>query len=123
MAGVSSNFTSTICEHLYSISPPKMRFKSIFVQAVFLMWMFSFSAARIFTMEMHHRFSDQVKQWSRRSGKGFPVENWPEKGSVEYYSMLVSHDIAIRRRSLSSSGGDLTFSDGNATFRISSLGL
>ncbi|KAH6784590.1 Eukaryotic aspartyl protease family protein [Perilla frutescens var. hirtella] len=74
-------------------------------------------------MEMHHRFSDQVKQWSRRSGTGFPVNNWPEKGSVEYYSLLASHDIAIRRRSLSSSGGSLTFSDGNTTFRISSLGF
>ncbi|KAL8472484.1 hypothetical protein ACS0TY_029628 [Phlomoides rotata] len=88
-----------------------------------LLWMFSFSNARIFTMEMHHRFSDQVKEWSHRSGAPFSVHNWPEKGSAEYYALLVSHDIAIRGRALSSFDGGLTFSDGNATFRISSLGF
>lgn len=74
-------------------------------------------------MKMHHRFSDHVKEWSHRSGARFPVQNWPEKGSAEYYELLVSHDIAIRGRALSSVDGGLTFSDGNATFRISSLGL
>ncbi|KAI3451400.1 hypothetical protein Pfo_008065 [Paulownia fortunei] len=95
----------------------------IFLLLISLLWLFPFSSARIFTLEMHHRFSDPVKGWSRRSGTGFPVHNWPEKGSVEYYALLASHDLAIRGRTLSSLDGALTFSDGNATFRISSLGF
>lgn len=74
-------------------------------------------------MEMHHRFSDHVKEWSHRSGARFPAHSWPEKGSAEYYALLMSIDFAIRGRALSSFDGGLTFSDGNATFRISSLGL
>ncbi|KAL0343073.1 UNVERIFIED_CONTAM: Aspartyl protease family protein 1 [Sesamum angustifolium] len=72
---------------------------------------------------MHHRFSAPVKEWYHRSRTGSPVHNWPEKGSVEYYVLLASHDRTIHRRALSGSDGALTFSEGNSTFRISSLGF
>ncbi|KAL0332765.1 UNVERIFIED_CONTAM: Aspartyl protease family protein 1 [Sesamum calycinum] len=72
---------------------------------------------------MHHRFSAPVKEWYHRSRTGLPVHNWPEKGSVEYYVLLASHDRTIHRRALSGSDGALTFSEGNSTFRISSLGF
>ncbi|KAK4479963.1 hypothetical protein RD792_013017 [Penstemon davidsonii] len=62
---------------------------------------------------MHHRFSTHVKDRYSRAGSD---HSWPEKGSVEYYALLARHD----RRALSDA---LTFSDGNATFRISSLGF
>ncbi|KAK4393891.1 Aspartyl protease family protein 1 [Sesamum angolense] len=72
---------------------------------------------------MHHRFSAPVKEWYHRSRTGLLVHNWPEKGSVEYYVLLASHDRTIHRRALSGSDGALTFSEGNSTFRISSLGF
>ncbi|XP_047974208.1 aspartyl protease family protein 1 [Salvia hispanica] len=118
-----SSATFTICDSLQPISSPKMCYHFISLRFIFILWMLSLSSARILTMEMHHRFSDQVKQWSTRSGTAFPLENWPQEGTVEYYALLVSHDTAIRRRLLSNSADELTFSDGNATFRISSLGF
>lgn len=43
---------------------------------------------------------------------------------MEYYSQLANHDRLLRGRRLSESDyGSLTFSDGNSTFRISSLGF
>nr|GEV01765.1 aspartyl protease family protein 1-like [Tanacetum cinerariifolium] len=63
---------------------------------------------------MHHRFSDPFNS----------NHHFPAKGSVEYYSQLAHHDVILRRRKLSDSGEQhLTFSDGNSSFRISSLGF
>ncbi|KAI7750980.1 hypothetical protein M8C21_008048 [Ambrosia artemisiifolia] len=71
--------------------------------------------ARVFTLKMHHRFSDPMK---------FIAGDVPAKGSVEYYSQLAHHDRIFRGRRLSDSGDErLTFSDGNSSFRISSLGF
>ncbi|XP_008806141.1 aspartyl protease family protein 1 [Phoenix dactylifera] len=76
-------------------------------------------------LEVHHRFSDRVRQWAEAHG-GLPGGWWPEKGSVEYYATLTHHDRALRGRALSD-GGDpdevLFFADGNATYRLSSLGF
>ncbi|XP_073295473.1 aspartyl protease family protein 1 [Primulina huaijiensis] len=97
--------------------------RSTLSPSILLLWLFQFSAARIFTLEMHHRFSDHVKDWSRRTGSGYQAHKWPGKGSVEYYALLVSHDRVLHGRRLSNSDGALTFSDGNSTLRISSLGF
>ncbi|KAA8532017.1 hypothetical protein F0562_006841 [Nyssa sinensis] len=78
---------------------------------------------RIFTFEMHHRFSEPVKKWSESAGKSFPAENWPMRRSIEYYAQLANHDRILRGRRLSEFDGSLTFSDGNSTLRISSLGF
>lgn len=68
----------------------------------------------ILTLKMHHRFSDPFNS----------NHHFPAKGSVEYYSQLAHHDVVLRGRKLSDSGEQLlTFSDGNSSFRISSLGL
>uniref|UniRef100_A0A1J3JNS3 Aspartic proteinase-like protein 1 n=1 Tax=Noccaea caerulescens TaxID=107243 RepID=A0A1J3JNS3_NOCCA len=77
---------------------------------------------RIFTFEMHHRFSDVVKRWSNSTGR---FGSFPPKGSFEYYNALVLRDRLIRGRRLSESESEssLTFSDGNSTSRISSLGF
>ncbi|CAM8881781.1 unnamed protein product [Rhodiola kirilowii] len=77
---------------------------------------------RIFSFEMHHRYSDRVRKWSEESGKGSAGE-WPVKGSVEYYAALVEHDRALRGRRLSDADGPLSFADGNSTFKINSLGF
>nr|GMC65855.1 aspartyl protease family protein 1 isoform X1 [Ipomoea batatas] len=85
----------------------------------------SSSHARIFTFELHHRFSDPVKKLAaqRTGGVSFPVDNWPAKGSLDYYTQLAGHDRFLHGRRLAKSDGKLTFADGNSTFRISSLGF
>ncbi|KAI3499930.1 hypothetical protein L1887_35744 [Cichorium endivia] len=81
------------------------------------------SHACVFTLKMHHRFSEPVKRWSEGISKLTPGD-FPAKGSVEYYSQLADHDKIFRGRRLSDSGEErLTFSDGNSSFRISSLGF
>ena len=85
-------------------------------------WALSFKLCygRIFTFEMHHRFSEPVKNWSNSTGK---LSHWPVKGSFEYYAILAHRDRLFRGRKLSDINATLSFSDGNSTFRISSLGL
>ncbi|KAL9269597.1 Aspartyl protease family protein 1-like protein [Drosera capensis] len=91
---------------------------------------------RVFSFDMHHRYSDQVKFTTTRLGKavggggvGGGREGWPEKGTFEYYAALADRDRFFRSRTRKIGIGDregegpLTFSDGNATFRISSLGF
>lgn len=80
------------------------------------------SSATGLGFEFHHRFSDRVRQWAE--ARAIPGVWWPEKGAAEYYAALAHHDRALRGRSLADAGGsDLTFVDGNATVRLSSLGL
>ncbi|XP_071914520.1 aspartyl protease family protein 1-like isoform X3 [Coffea arabica] len=96
----------------------------IFLLTLLCFWLLlQCSNAHIFTLEMHHRFSEPIKKWSQKTGKNFMVQSWPTKGSVEYYQQLANHDRLLRGRRLSESDGLLTFSDGNSTFRISSLGF
>ncbi|XVF18079.1 hypothetical protein REPUB_Repub10bG0180600 [Reevesia pubescens] len=85
-------------------------------------WILSFKLiyGRIFTFEMHHRFSEPVKNWSNSTGK---LSHWPVKGSFEYYAILAHRDHLLRGRKLSDVNATLSFSDGNSTFRISSLGF
>lgn len=79
---------------------------------------------RIFSFEMHHRFSDKVKNWSISSGK-LSHSHWPVKGSFDYYAVLAHRDQILRGRHLSDSdtNSPLVFSDGNSSVRISSLGF
>ncbi|XP_024032810.1 aspartyl protease family protein 1-like, partial [Morus notabilis] len=73
---------------------------------------------RIFSFQMHHRFSDPVKRWSSAAA------DVPEKGSFEYYAHLADRDRLLRGRKLSELGNSpLAFSDGNSTVRITSLGF
>ncbi|KAG6509144.1 hypothetical protein ZIOFF_034535 [Zingiber officinale] len=92
--------------------------------ALFLLLFVSFSTdASGLGFEFHHRFSDRVREWAEANA--MQGVWWPEKGTVEYYSALSDHDRALRGRSLASANGGsaLTFVDGNATYRLSSLGL
>ncbi|KAI3824264.1 hypothetical protein L1987_05715 [Smallanthus sonchifolius] len=78
--------------------------------------------ASVFTLKMHHRFSDPVKKWSESINKLSAAE-FPARGSVEFYSQLADHDRVFRGRGLVDSGEQrLTFSDGNSSLRIKSLG-
>ncbi|CAA7391448.1 unnamed protein product [Spirodela intermedia] len=73
--------------------------------------------------DFHHRFSNRVRQWVESGnwvgGKHGP-RSWPEMESVEYYAALAGHD---RGRRLTGADSPLTFSDGNETFRLSTLGF
>lgn len=80
------------------------------------------NGGRIFSFQMHHRFSDQVKNWSISTSK-LLHSHWPVKGSFEYYAVLAHRDQILRGRRLSDANAPFTFSDGNSTLRISSLGL
>ncbi|KAJ9172623.1 hypothetical protein P3X46_015838 [Hevea brasiliensis] len=98
-----------------------------FLKFVFFLlpiWFFPQSYnGRIFTFKMHHRFSDSLKNWSYSANNHFPLGKWPSKGSFEYYAELAHRDQILRGRKLSNLDAPLAFSDGNSTFRISSLGF
>ncbi|KAI3665337.1 hypothetical protein L6452_43961 [Arctium lappa] len=80
--------------------------------------------ASVFTLKMHHRFSEPVKKWSESINKLSAAGDFPSEGSVEFYSQLADHDRVFRGRGLSDSGEQrLTFSDGNSSLRIKSLGF
>ncbi|GAB4847585.1 hypothetical protein Ancab_026647 [Ancistrocladus abbreviatus] len=100
----------------------------LFTQVVIFLSILSIQASsngRIFTFEMHHRYSEQVKMFSQRTSRpNFSLHShWPVKGSFEYYAELAERDRFFRGRSISEIEEPVTFSDGNATFRISSLGF
>ncbi|EFH54058.1 hypothetical protein ARALYDRAFT_906483 [Arabidopsis lyrata subsp. lyrata] len=71
-----------------------------------------------FSFEVHHMFSDTVKQ---NLGFGDLV---PEKGSLEYFKLLAQRDRLIRGRGLSSNNEEapVTFILGNRTVSIDFLG-
>lgn len=101
-----------------------LRRKNDIVSAFFFLFFFSVLICgggchgRIFSFQMHHRFSDPVKRWSSATA------DLPEKGSFEYYAHLADRDRLLRGRKLSEVGNSpLAFSDGNSTVRITSLGL
>ncbi|KAF0891176.1 hypothetical protein E2562_006535 [Oryza meyeriana var. granulata] len=77
------------------------------------------------SLEFHHRFSSPVQRWAEARGHVLPG-GWPEHGSADYVAALTGHD---RRRALSAAGGGgdkpppLTFSEGNATLKVSNLGF
>ncbi|XP_047316376.1 aspartyl protease family protein 1 [Impatiens glandulifera] len=102
-------------------------YRFIFFFFFFLISFLSFHRCncRIFTFEMHHRFSEPVKRWSHASSGNVSSIDWPTKGTIDYYERLADHDRLLRGRRISELVHDtlLTFSDGNSTFRISSLGF
>lgn len=79
----------------------------------------------VFSFDIHHRFSEPLKGLAAGRA-GFGHWEWPEKGSVDYFAALAHHDRVVRGRGLAGRGEDgppLTFSDGNETIKIASLGL
>ncbi|CAL9153110.1 unnamed protein product [Musa hybrid cultivar] len=73
------------------------------------------TVAAALSLDLHHRFSDRVRQWEE--DHGLPGAWWPEKGTAEYAAALAPHDRVLHRRSLAD-GSVLTFANGNATFWI-----
>ncbi|OIT03794.1 PREDICTED: aspartyl protease family protein 1-like [Nicotiana attenuata] len=71
-----------------------------------------------FGFDIHHRYSDPVKGI-------LDLHGLPEKGSVEYYSAWTQRDRFIKGRRLADTTNPtpLSFSGGNETFRLSSLGF
>ncbi|KAK4772508.1 hypothetical protein SAY86_014283 [Trapa natans] len=72
-----------------------------------------------FGFDIHHRFSDPVRGV-------LDADDWelPEKGSVVYYAVMAHRDRAIHGRRLADNHvAPLTFSTGNETYRLNSLGF
>lgn len=73
-----------------------------------------------FGFDIHHRYSDPVKGILK-------VDDLPEKGTPHYYAAMAHRDGIYHGRKLANTNGqveqELTFSYGNDTYRISSLGL
>lgn len=93
---------------------------SIFLLSFLSIWFFKKQHcccyANVFSLKMHHRFSDPVKDVLNKVSV-------PAKGSVEFYTELAENDKMFRGRGVSDSGDErLTFSDGNSSLRIKSLG-
>ncbi|KAF6174316.1 hypothetical protein GIB67_040809 [Kingdonia uniflora] len=70
--------------------------------------------ARTFSFQMHHRFSEPLRKWSL---------DWPIKGTFDYYSALADRDRILHRRHLRRRLSQITFSQGNSTLRMSSMGF
>lgn len=77
----------------------------------------SSSSGQIFGFNIHHRFSDPVKSI-------FPVDDFPEKDTVEYFAALAHHDRIHSRRLASDDDNQtpLTSIAGNETYRLSLFG-
>ena len=67
--------------------------------------------------DIHHRFSPVVRQWAEARGHPFAAQEWPARGSPEYYSALSRQDRAHLARRALAGGADglLTFAAGNDT--------
>lgn len=88
---------------------------------VVLGWRFrGCSGLGTYGFDFHHKFSDPVKGILGFNGVV------PEKGTLDYYRVLVHGDIQIRGRHLASDNGEqttpLTFYGSNETYRIASFG-
>ena len=97
-----------------------LSFVFVVVVTFISLWEFCQCHDHVYTFTMHHRHSEPVRKWSHAAA-GIPPP--PEKGTVEYYAELADRDRFLRGRKLSQIDAGLAFSDGNSTFRISSLGL
>ncbi|GAB2282876.1 hypothetical protein Dimus_017410 [Dionaea muscipula] len=81
-----------------------------------------FCNGRIFTFEMHHGYSDQVKLPSTRASR--LRGGWPAKGrKFEYCTELAEVDRFFFAALIAEIEKPVTSFDGNAAFRISSSGF
>ncbi|KAL7083950.1 hypothetical protein ACP275_14G194300 [Erythranthe tilingii] len=72
-----------------------------------------------FGLDIHHRYSDAVKQF-------LDLDGLPEKGTVDYYTAMAHHDQQFKGRRLAAASTPiLTFygADGNRTYRYNALSL
>ncbi|KAL8028842.1 hypothetical protein ABFX02_14G187500 [Erythranthe guttata] len=92
-------------------------FGSCLMLVVFACWFNAKSsdAFGTFGFDIHHRYSDTVKQFLNDNGL-------PEKGTVEYYSAVAHRDRHLKGRHLATSTPILTFYGANETQRLNILG-
>lgn len=82
---------------------------------------FEHSNGQDFSLQIHHKLSEQVKTWMNLKN-GMDINDWPAEGSTEYYSTLYHHDNVRHGRNLLDYQS-LTFVDGNETVRLNDLGF
>lgn len=103
-----------------------MHFKDSTVGVVVLLIAFacwinakSSEAYGLFGFDIHHRYSDTVKDF-------MDVDGLPEKGTLDYFAAMAHRDQLFKARRLAttpSSSPFLTFLGGNDTYQLQSLGL
>ncbi|KAL7126397.1 hypothetical protein ABFS83_14G184100 [Erythranthe nasuta] len=69
-----------------------------------------------FGFDIHHRYSDTVKEFLNTDGL-------PEKGTVDYYTAMAHRDHLFKGRRLAASTAILTFFGNNRTYNLWSLGF
>lgn len=82
-------------------------------------WIESSAAYGLFGFDVHHRYSDTVKDF-------MDVEGLPEKDSLDYFAAMAHRDHLSNARRLATSPASspyLTFLGGNETYRLNSLGF
>ncbi|KAL7126404.1 hypothetical protein ABFS83_14G184700 [Erythranthe nasuta] len=99
----------------------KSVFGSCLILIAFACWFNakSIEAFGTFGLDIHHRYSDTVKEFLNLDGL-------PEKGTVDYYTAMAHRDHLLKGRRLATTTADsqpITFFGGNETYRISSLGF
>ncbi|GLJ25012.1 hypothetical protein SUGI_0478820 [Cryptomeria japonica] len=82
---------------------------------------FQHSNGQGFSLQLHHKFSEQVKTWMNLK-HGMDRGDWPAEGSTEYYNTLYHHDNVRHGRNLKNYPS-LTFADGNETVKLKNLGF
>ncbi|XP_012842939.1 PREDICTED: aspartic proteinase-like protein 1 [Erythranthe guttata] len=76
----------------------------------------SIEAFGTFGFDIHHRYSDTVKEFLNTDGL-------PEKGTVDYYTAMAHRDHLFKGRRLAASTAILTFFGNNRTYNLWSLGF
>ncbi|KAL6545096.1 hypothetical protein OROHE_010003 [Orobanche hederae] len=87
----------------------------------FVCWINAYSSEAFgtFGLDIHHRYSDTVKDF-------LDVDGLPEKGSLDYYAAMAHRDQLFKARRLATSTATsplLSFLGANQTFRLPSLGF
>nr|ADE76261.1 unknown [Picea sitchensis] len=82
---------------------------------------FQNSNGQSYSLQMYHKFSNEVKEWMTWR-HGLDTDGWPVEGSNEYYKALYHHDSARHGRKLADHPS-LTFLEGNETVEIPQLGF
>lgn len=89
------------------------------ILCVFLVNFGSSCGNGLFGFDVHHRYSDAVKDF-------LDLEGLPEKDTPDYFAAMAHRDHLSKARRLATTPASspfLTFLGGNETYRLTSLGL
>ncbi|XP_038906112.1 aspartyl protease family protein 1 [Benincasa hispida] len=97
-------------------SPSTFFLTLCFFFSIFTFISHSSHALGSFTFNIHHLYSDAVRQI-------LPLDALPQEGTLDYYAAMVRTDHFVHSRRLVQDQPPLTFFSGNQTLRINPLGF